>query len=856
MTNDTTTAKTAELVARLERIAGKSTLPGEAGFVLVNLRTRTRELVAQWRASGENAHLRDEGMAIWRFANDVYENAARYGAEVRDLFDAAGSPDGRVAGAAEDLRSALRRITDDLHAAFSGTSPNAERSFYDIEAQLELASNLVTFLDQALVDLLGSLKAARAQSPVAVDTGTDEDAGTPAERSIPRPPKSSSSRKRPCAKQSGRKRERDRDTGGRDTARGGNERRPAARKLNQYVLDPIAGTITAARPGQEIPAGSRVVEQPAGAPKPSVAAFYDAKLLPAGSTVVARWGLDAPELDPQLVARAGRLAKLAGYGDQARSTMFDQLARSANPTAALEAFILELGGADALTAAPGTLTTTATRETLPDVIARSVNAGNEQLVEMAENLPAVLVADTRLTDALADLPGMVESLEADGNGCVLRIRGHRFDDKPVICEKLRAAGGRNIDVQNTRVEKDGRSLKAYIVTARFNVSALEVAAARTGRKAEVSYRITDEGTVEASYSVDLFGQTVSSPTIPCEPSWASVEALVAELVRRKDPETVALIESLKAGLEHPLEGIAATIGPVRDLDAARVAVAALGADDLLGEGYAERLAGAAREIRSTDGRRIPVEYRGGVAVLNEFSFHPTDLRPGMLPEVVEGTDGETPTRIKRVRFEQKKGSNRPRVTVEEVDVSELVERRASYLEGKDPKAALLTEVRENFIAETTRSMAATLVNPPESLATARNPEAVAKSRVMNRHLDPYTVDGGDLVHLVEVLATGAGDDAWSRWCRENVKAFRDDARQRRKGQKPAATDFFAALGLGTQARNFLLEAGSALLSNRLGRDVSVDEFVEIAREARVTKEHAFTAIDRGRALAQFVKRGN
>jgi hypothetical protein len=332
--------------------------------------------------------------------------------------------------------------------------------------------------------------------------------------------------------------------------------------------------------------------------------------------------------------------------------------------------------------------------------------------------------------------------------------------------------------------------------------------------------------------------------------------LVNELAKHGDTQTRELLEQLALEFDVPAQAIVSAIGPVRTLEQARAAIATVKAEDILSEGYAENVAKAAREIRATDGRRIPVEYRGGFAVLGEFSFHPTDVRPQLLPEnVLVGVD-EVPTRVRRVRFETKKGSNRPRIVVEDVEISELAERRDAYLAGKDPQKALVTAVRENFIAEATRSMTSALVNPPETREGVRNPEGLAKSRVISKHLDPYTADGGDLVHLVEVLASSAGDEAWSRWCRENVKAFRDDARERRRQGKPAATDFFAAVGTATHAKSFLLEAGAALLENRLGRGVTVDEFVEIARESRVTKEHVFTAVDRGRALAQYLKRGN
>lgn len=870
------------LLARIDRVAGKTMLPGETGFVLQNFRTEvgTRlEFLVNAKSSSPEigaSTLRDARSFLEQMGDVLHENAHNYVTEVLTIIDLASADAGEMRRECADLLRELSdaRTTLSLGLGNDGDIARAlqtgDASLYssvtallsELARRLERISTSVLVVDRELGNVreflaarstLASTDAAGTPGATGTDSLADADdehgetdaADEPTERDIPRPPKTGNSRKRPCRKQGGRKEERRRNDRGHNVKE---------RKLNQYALDPITGLVTSVRPGQEITRGSRVIEQPAGNPKPSIMAFYDATLLPSGSTVVARWGHSPAELDKQLVGRAGRLAKLAGYGDQARSTMFDQIARCANPGAALEAFVLELGGTDALTAEPGTLTTAATRETLPDAVLRAVNAGNEKLVELAENLPVRLNPEKRLADALEDLPGMVESLEEDGNGSILRVRGIRFEDKAVICEKLRDAGGRHVDVTNTRIEKDGRTVKAYVVSAHFNVSAIEIAAARTGRAAEVSYRVDETGTVNAEYGVDLYGTRVTTPSIPCEPSWASVETLVKELERRGDEHTTELLAKLSIEFDVPTQALTAGIGPVRTLEQAREAISRIRAEDLMTEGYADEVSSAAREIRATDGRRVPVEYRGGAAVLAEFSFHPTDIRPSLLPGNVLVGEEEIPTRVRRVRFETKQGSNRPRVIVEETEVTELVERHDAYLEGKDPKKALLTEVRENFIAEATRSMTTALVSPSESLADARNPEAVAKSRVISKHLDPYAAEGGDLVHLVEVLAARAGDEAWSRWCRENVKAFRDQARERRKQRREPATEFFSAVGAAGHARSFLIEAGAALLANRLGRDVTTEEFVDVAREARVTKEHVFTAIDRGRALAQYVKR--
>jgi hypothetical protein len=710
------------------------------------------------------------------------------------------------------------------------------------------ATNEATVAEDTMTD--GRDFDATNEATVAEDTMTDgRDEETPTEeRAIPRPPDAPTSRKRPCRKQGGRKHER---------RTGDGTRRPMQRKLNQYALDPITGLIVSVRPGQEIPKGSRVVEQPGGNPKPGIAAFYDLSLLPKGSTIVARWGDVAPEISSDLVARASGLARQAGFGDTARRRMRDQFDRSANPVAAYEAFILEIGGTEALSVAPGTLTTTATRDTVEEAIARAVNTANEKLVEMSDNLPVRLTPAKRLVDALADLPGRVVALDADGNGSIMSVRGIRSDQKAVICQKLRDAGGYRIDVKNTKVEINGDMVRAYIVTARFNAAPIELAAAKTDTKAEVTYGVDEDGAVNARYTVDLYGKTVSTASIPCEPSWASVEVLVDELARRGDQRTRELLSQIAVGFEFPAQILATAIGPVRTLEQARVALERIEAADILGDGYAENVAKAAREVRATDGRRIPVEYRGGFAVLSEFSFHPADIRPHLLPESVAVGEEDVPTRVRRVRFEKGRNGDRLRVVVDEVEVSELNERRATPREGRDPRKEVITAVRENFIAETTRSMTAALLTEPETRADARQAsehERKLRNKVLSKHLSSYSVPGGEIVRLVEILAAEQGDVAWVRWCRDYVKAFRDDAYNRRQRQQDPAEDFFVGAGLTQSDKNLLVMAGTAFLSGRLGRDVATDEFLAVAAEAQVTKEHAYTAIDRGKALARYIKR--
>ena len=736
---------------------------------------------------------------------------------------------------------------------------NTRRYLESAGSYLQVAVTAWGNTDAALGQVLAELTSPRTEQETTVAEDTAENTeNTEKTRAVPRPPKAAS-RKRPCNKQGGRKadtRRQDRQNGERDSS---NERRPSVRKLNRYTLDEYTGAISAVRPGDPIREGSRVVEQPAGNPRPTINAFYDATLLPAGSTVVARWGDNAPELDPQVVARLGRLATLAGYGKVARKKMFDQIARSANPNAALSHIIVALGGADALERPAGELTTTVTGDELPALVLAGLNAGNDELIDFASNLPSTLTPHARLVEHLSTapdkLPGHVEFLREDGSGTELGILSSDFSKKRQICDSLREAGGRNIEVKNTHVEREGRKMRAFIVSARFAAAPIEVAAARTGVDPMVRYRVTDDGTVVARYETPLYGTIVDTPDIPCDPSPLSVAELVKHLAER-DESLRDTLTKIDAAVSGSPEVIALRLGPVRTLDQLRerIATVDLTADTVLGEGYTARLEAAGDHIRSADGRRVPVRYDQGVAMLDEFSLHPTDQRTLGLPEAVDGLDDDMPATVRQIRFETKKGSKRPSVIEESVEVAELNARRERFLAKREPREALLVECRENFLAEATRTMAAALITPPTTREEVRNPEGLAKRVTFSRTIDPYLATGGELVHLVQVLANSQPNTMWSTWCRDQVKAYRDTVARLRRENRDIPQDFFAVLGMNAESRNILLDAAGALMSERLGQQVSDEDVTAFATQAaEAIRENSFIAVDRGRALANHLK---
>lgn len=109
--------------------------------------------------------------------------------------------------------------------------------------------------------------------------------------------------------------------------------------------------------------------------------------------------------------------------------------------------------------------------------------------------------------------------------------------------------------------------------------------------------------------------------------------------------------------------------------------------------------------------------------------------------------------------------------------------------------------------------------------------------------------------LVQQLAEAQGEQLWTTWCRDQVKAYRDSASRLRRNGQTVPEDFFDVAGLSTMERRILMSAANALLAERLGSHVDDDTVIEMAgkvREAIAGK--TFEAIDRGRALYQHLQR--
>lgn len=723
----------------------------------------------------------------------------------------------------------------------------------DHEGRHELRAHLSTPLPAAAEMTLDADDADDTTDPEAAAISSDELFDALTVPAVPAPPAGAGkgSRKRPCAKNNNRRRER--QEGAEDGERSA---RPRARKVNQYYLDVATGRAVAIRPGTEVPKGARVVEQPPGSPAPTVAQFFDAALLPAGSTIVPHYGFSSLELDAMLVARLGRLSADAGLGRQARKTNLDVLGRATDPELALRAAIVALGGPDALDCDFKDLRPLegVDRDTVTGAIAAAVNAGNDNATNFAESLPPHLVPGKRLADNLQDLPGRVVSLTANGTGSRIEVRCFAHDDMKKIAEALRAAGGRRVDVKTHREnDENGKPRKFFIISGDFNCSPAELAAARTGADAELTYAVDATGRAVARYQVRLFDEIISSPDIPTAPTREAVIALLkhASLEVFEIDSLLHEVPGMATGEGDPLAPLLDFVGPVTDTAAVKAALDGVTLDDILGEGSSTRWASRALDLNvGTSAREIGVVYRDGYAMLLDEAYHLSDRRILEMPDSIDGPAGPIPTKMREVVFSAGRDGKRPKVTVNDVYVTDIKRRRAEFLARKSPEEGLLIETRENVVGDIARSMGM-------ALAEGR-PDGSAKSRARNKHVEHVLVDGGALVTLVATLASdpalGESGEMWSKWCAQNVARYRNQrAKTRAEGRSDEAPAFFDIFAQGSRSMTVATveAAAQSFLAYRFGRDVSLAEVHAMAEKVRGAVDGAvFTGFDRGRAAYQ------
>ena len=666
----------------------------------------------------------------------------------------------------------------------------------------------------------------------------------------------------------------DRKNGSNQNKKGSNQNKKGSKK-NTYYLDPVTNKVYRCDPDTKIPANARVIRQPPSTRMPSPAAFYDFSLLPKGSS------LSAPPdpayvKDDDLRKRVGETAKRLGLGEDARRALFQILDCTANRNTAFAEYIKVAN--DLGVAAPGS----------HDAALKAAVAAGNTYTSMLGNLPGSVSARTNIVEALAELKRLfsrdarlIDLTYDDRSGSIMTIECGSYTTMENVCTKLRdndrlrvPLGAKILHVRPEQRVTNGNKHKYWTITvACSEAPAIEIAAALSGESAKISHQLV-EGKVSYQYKVSVNGKVIETPLIPSPPTAASARFLFEQLLAGGEPGLDAMVETFKRDCEDPLSDLAgiaakkfeASGKTICTLEDARQAFSLVDPSDVLSDEKRRSIAEAPRKVVTSTGKDMGVTYRRDAAYIEGFSFHPADPLVVGLPVEVPVGDEQFPTRIRHVRFEEKKNKGGYRVVLEHKNISEIRADREHYFASRaqDPVAALREELRQHFISEVTRDMASMLLNPEEfQIQNAKEPEEGMKREVRRRHVTPYRSKNGDIIRLVATLTLSSPPSpeaptwnaSWHKWCQDSVNLFNANKNNSPRG------DFFAfAPGAAADSEN-LIAAGMFLVSERLGRAVSREELYEIAKscglEGDGTGDHKvkseddmWQGVDQGRALAR------
>lgn len=420
----------------------------------------------------------------------------------------------------------------------------------------------------------------------------------------------------------------------------------------------------------------------------------------------------------------------------------------------------------------------------------------------------------------------------------------------------------------TRIQWDSKAHRATIaddyrklspvtdVYVSFACSPAEVAHALGGTQPEVSYSVVGD-LVYASHSSSLYGETYDNPPIVCGPSLTTV-AEILRFLEHSDEHIESITSEFQKMVCSPYSAAAEIVGPSNSVAHVAKRIAALTLEDFLDSDTITSLRNLPKTLKTEKGHSHVVEWRDSEAVTDIVVSHSIDtphysgffttLGRGTpasyssvdgLPATIEGVYGEqAPVKVLNVRFF--KDEHKVLVAeAETIDVSRAAATRKKWLGATSIEDAVLAECEAAILGLVSKTVLKGMRTPKGPNDDDRRSVADIATKQGRNKFEPYSLEGGEMVLLAQVLAANdpdTGNREWGTFCQKAIGEFYKKVGYER-GQKKQNFGYsniwsyledrqnIAPQSAEEYGRN-ILSLTRTMLSSRAGRGGKPREFTE------------------------------
>ena len=399
----------------------------------------------------------------------------------------------------------------------------------------------------------------------------------------------------------------------------------------------------------------------------------------------------------------------------------------------------------------------------------------------------------------------------------------------------------------------------------FACSPAEVAHALGGTQPKVSYSVVGD-LVHASHSSNLHGETYTNPSVICGPSLTAVTEIL-KVAERSDANFQSIVSDFRKVVCDPYSATAEIVGPSNSVSHVAQRIAALSLEDLLDADTITSLRALPKTIKTKKGDSHAIDWRDHEALTDIVVSHGVDtphysgfyttLGRGTptkhssvddLPATIEGPHGEkSPVKVLNVRF-YKDEHNTLVAQAEVVDASSAVDTRKKWLNNTDVKDVIWAECEAAVLGLVSKTVLKGMRTPKSpNDEDKRSVSDIALKQARNK-FEPYALEGGEMLLLVQVLAANDADDnneEWGNFCQESIGEFykKVSYERGRKKQNFKYSNIWSYLaerpveGEPQTAEDYsrnILNLTQSMLSSRAGRQVTEEETKEMAGRLRAS----------------------